>query len=56
MGHFEPEKLQSADAINIVPNQHDNTVDITYNVVEKSNSQFEIAGVGVEILLLGPSG
>ena len=44
MGHFEPEKLQSADAINIVPNQQDNTVDITYNVVEKSNSQFEIAG------------
>lgn len=44
MGHFEPEKLQSADAINIIPNQQNNTVDIAYNVVEKSNSQFEIAG------------
>jgi len=44
MGHFEPEKLQSSDAINIVPNQQNNTVDLAYNVVEKSNSQFEVAG------------
>ena len=44
IGHFEPEKLQSPSAINIVPNQNNNTVDVSYNVEEKSNSQFEIAG------------
>lgn len=44
MGHFEPEKLQSPSAVSIIPNQTNNTVDITYNVEEKSNSQFEIAG------------
>ncbi|MDD2425645.1 MAG: outer membrane protein assembly factor BamA [Bacteroidales bacterium] len=44
MGHFEPEKLQSPSAISIIPNQINNTVDVTYNVEEKSNSQFEIAG------------
>jgi len=44
LGHFEPEKLQSPSAVSIIPNQINNTVDITYNVEEKSNSQFEIAG------------
>lgn len=44
MGHFEPEKLQSPAAVNIIPDQNNNTVDITYNVEEKSNSEFEIAG------------
>ncbi len=44
IGHFEPEKLQSPSAVSIIPNQINNTVDITYNVEEKSNSQFEIAG------------
>ncbi len=44
MGHFEPEKLMSPSGYNIVPNQNNNTVDISYNVEEKSNSQFEVAG------------
>jgi outer membrane protein insertion porin family len=44
IGHFEPEKLQSPSAVSIIPNQTNNTVDISYNVEEKSNSQFEIAG------------
>ena len=44
MGHFEPEKLQPPNGVSIVPNQNNNTVDISYNVEEKSNSQFEIAG------------
>lgn len=44
MGHFDPEKLMSPGGYSIIPNEHANTVDINYNVEEKSNSQFEIAG------------
>ncbi len=44
MGHFEPEKLSTPSAISIIPDQNNNTVDVSYNVEEKSNSQFEIAG------------
>jgi outer membrane protein insertion porin family len=44
MGHFDPEKLMSSTGYSIVPNENANTVDITYNLEEKSNSQFEIAG------------
>ncbi|OFX79666.1 MAG: outer membrane protein assembly factor BamA [Bacteroidetes bacterium GWF2_41_61] len=44
MGHFDPEKLMSATGYSVVPNENANTVDITYNLEEKSNSQFEIAG------------
>lgn len=44
MGHFDPEKLMSPTGYSIVPNELSNTVDVTYNVEEKSNSQFEIAG------------
>ncbi len=44
MGHFDPEKIMSPTGYSIVPNEAANTVDITYNVEEKSNSQFEIAG------------
>ncbi len=44
MGHFEPEKLSTPNAISIIPDQNNNTVDVSYNVEEKSNSQFEIAG------------
>ncbi len=44
MGHFDPEKLMSATGYSVVPNENANTVDVTYNLEEKSNSQFEIAG------------
>ncbi len=44
MGHFDPEKLMSPGGYSILPNEAANTVDIHYNVEEKSNSQFEIAG------------
>ncbi|MHC1780533.1 MAG: outer membrane protein assembly factor BamA [Bacteroidales bacterium] len=44
MGHFDPEKLMSPTGYSVVPNESANTVDITYNLEEKSNSQFEIAG------------
>ncbi len=44
MGHFEPEKVMSPTGYSIVPNEIANTVDVTYNLEEKSNSQFEIAG------------
>ena len=44
MGHFDPEKIMSPGGYNIVPNQINNTVDITYNVEEKPNSQLEVAG------------
>lgn len=44
MGHFDPEKLMSPTGYSIIPNENANTVDINYNVEEKSNSQFEIAG------------
>jgi outer membrane protein insertion porin family len=44
MGHFDPEKLSSASGTSVIPNEVTNTVDITYNVEEKSNSQVELAG------------
>ncbi len=44
MGHFEPEKIMSPSGYNIMPNYNANTVDVTYNVEEKPNSQFELAG------------
>ncbi|MFA5712730.1 MAG: outer membrane protein assembly factor BamA [Bacteroidales bacterium] len=44
MGHFDPEKLMSPGGYSIIPNEHANTVDVNYNLEEKSNSQFEIAG------------
>ncbi len=44
MGHFEPEKIMSPSGYNILPNYNANTVDVTYNVEEKPNSQFELAG------------
>ncbi len=44
MGHFDPEKLSSASGTSVIPNENANTVDITYNVEEKSNSQVELAG------------
>ncbi len=45
MGNFDPEQaLDHTRGYAIVPNQLNNTVDITYNVAEKPNSQFEISG------------
>lgn len=45
MGHFDQEAImQMGSGFNVVPNQINNTVDILYNVTEKPDSQFEIAG------------
>ncbi len=45
MGHFDQEAImQMGSGFNVVPNQVNNTVDILYNVTEKPDSQFEIAG------------
>lgn len=45
MGHFDQESImQMGTGFNVVPNQVNNTVDIIYNVTEKPDSQFEIAG------------
>jgi len=47
MGHFDQEAImQMGTGFNVVPNQVNNTVDIIYNVTEKPDSQFEIAGGG----------
>jgi outer membrane protein insertion porin family len=40
LGHFNPENINP----NIVPNPSDGTVDIEYQVEEKSNDQFELSG------------
>ncbi|MDD4292809.1 MAG: outer membrane protein assembly factor BamA, partial [Bacteroidales bacterium] len=44
MGHFDPEKIMSPTGYNIMPNYNASTVDVSYNVEEKPNSQFELAG------------
>ena len=45
MGHFDAEvAADPARGYNIIPNQLTNTVDIAYNVEEKSNSQVELSG------------
>ena len=45
MGHFDQAAImQMGSGFNVVPNQVNNTVDILYNVTEKPDSQFEIAG------------
>ncbi|PKP41870.1 MAG: outer membrane protein assembly factor BamA [Bacteroidetes bacterium HGW-Bacteroidetes-10] len=44
MGHFDPEKIMSPSGYNILPNYNANTVDVSYNVEEKPNSQLELAG------------
>lgn len=45
MGHFEPEAIADPQkGYSIMPNQLSNTVDIAYNVEEKSNSQIELSG------------
>lgn len=40
MGHFDPEKLVPEP----LPNQAEGTVDIVYNLEEKSNDKFELSG------------
>jgi len=44
IGHFDPERFQSAEGYSILPNINNNTVDIAYNVAEKPNSQLELSG------------
>ena len=45
MGNFDQEQaLDHTRGYSIIPNQLNNTVDITYNVAEKPNSQFELSG------------
>lgn len=45
MGHFDPEAAADPTrGYTLIPNGANNTVDISYNVVEKSNSQLELSG------------
>ena len=45
MGNFDPEQaLDHTRGYSVIPNQMNNTVDISYNLVEKPNSQFELSG------------
>lgn len=45
MGHFDPEHaMDPAKGYSLIPNAMNNTVDVTYNVAEKPNSQFELSG------------
>ena len=45
MGNFDPEQaLDHTRGYSVIPNQLNNTVDISYNLVEKPNSQFELSG------------
>ena len=45
MGNFDPEQaLDHTRGYSVIPNQMNNTVDISYNVAEKPNSQFELSG------------
>ena len=44
MGNFDPEQaLDHTRGYSVIPNQMNNTVDISYNLVEKPNSQFELS-------------
>jgi outer membrane protein insertion porin family len=53
LGYFDPEKISPG----IVPNQADGTVDINWNLVEKSSDQLELsAGFGGGIGLTGTLG
>ncbi|MDR2563965.1 MAG: outer membrane protein assembly factor BamA [Prevotellaceae bacterium] len=44
MGHFDPEELQKNAQKFIKPNAADGTVDLNYEVTEKSNDQLELSG------------
>jgi outer membrane protein insertion porin family len=53
LGYFNPEKINPQ----VVPNQADGTVDINWQVEEKSNDQLELsAGFGGGIGLTGTLG
>lgn len=42
--NYDAEKLMSPEGYKISPNERDGTVDVTYNVEEKSNDQVELSG------------
>lgn len=44
LGQFDPEAIMKEGGYPILPNQVNNTVDIVYNVTEKSSSQLELSG------------
>lgn len=45
MGNFDPEHATDPSrGFSVIPNSLNNTVDITYNVAEKPNSQLELSG------------
>ncbi|MFA7116752.1 MAG: outer membrane protein assembly factor BamA [Bacteroidales bacterium] len=45
MGHFDPEyAVDPAKGYSIIPNQMNNTVDLTYNVAEKPDSKLNLSG------------
>jgi len=44
LGQFDPEAIMSPEGYSIIPDQNNNTVDITYNVTEKPSSQLELSG------------
>lgn len=45
LGQFDAESIMDpSSGWSIIPNQLNNTVDITYNVTEKPSSQFEVSG------------
>ncbi len=44
MGHFDQEKAASPEGWSLIPNPMNNTVDVSYNVTEKPNSQLELSG------------
>ena len=44
LGQFDPEEIMKPESWSILPNQINNTVDIVYNVTEKSSSQLELSG------------
>ena len=44
MGQFDPEAIMSEGGYSIIPNQMNNTVDLVYNVTEKTSSQLELSG------------
>ncbi len=52
LGHFDPEKIEP----NPVPNPADGTVDIQYNLQERSNDQLEISGGWGAGMLVGTIG
>ena len=45
MGHFDPEHaMDPSKGYTLIPNAMTNTVDVSYNVAEKPNSQLELSG------------